>query len=88
MESRLLNSGQTPPKVSTQIQPYASPPRRLMAQSVEGVEGIHPDSLTWHSNQGPRAQAVQPYLSQSPLCASTRERDNTRNPHRNANMGI
>lgn len=52
MESRLLNSGQTPPKVSTQIQPYASPPRRLMAQSVEGVEGVHPDSSTWHSNQG------------------------------------
>lgn len=27
MESRLLNSGQTPPKVSTQIQPYANPPK-------------------------------------------------------------
>ena len=43
MESRLRDSGQTQPKVSTQIQPCPSPPSRLMAQSVKGVEGIHPE---------------------------------------------
>lgn len=53
MDSKLLNSVQTPPKVSTQIQLCPSPPKSLMAQSIEGVEGIHPSSLTWHSNPGP-----------------------------------
>lgn len=53
MESKLLNSGQTQPKVSTQIQPCPCPPRRLTTQSVKGVEGVHPSSLTWHSNHGP-----------------------------------
>lgn len=53
MESKLLNSVQTPPKVSTQIKSCPSPPRSLKAQSTEGVEGIHLSSLTWHSNPGP-----------------------------------
>lgn len=53
MEPRLLHEGQTPPKVSTQIQLCPSPPRRLTAQSSKGVDGVHPSSLIWHSNQGP-----------------------------------
>lgn len=51
MESRLLNSGQTPPKVSTQIQPYANPPKEADGSGVEAVEGIPLTSLTWHHNQ-------------------------------------
>lgn len=55
MESKLLNSGQTlpyPRSNSTQIQPCLSPPRRLMAQSMEGMKGTHPSSLTRPGSQG------------------------------------
>lgn len=79
MESWLLNSSQTPPKVSTQIQPCPSPPRILMAQTSEGVEGIHPSSLTWRGNPSPRVR-LYTLNGVSPLCASAHHGDNTPNP--------